>query len=547
MVTTTGTRNKRARASEDDIQGRSLLPSPDGGSSVDRANQVLGETVPPARAMMTLRKARSKGQGATPSGGEQPHQTTTSSVPQNVDSNTLVVSSSGVSGRLKQLLDEDFHFLSPKPRTEARVDSLQGSSPEEELQVTSAELTDRYLDLADKPFEEISQCHLADPRPSLSQRLPIASSRRTRSQAFGLVRSHTSDVTGLANPTPTPSRLLLEAYNPWALNRRGLLHIRGELNCRKHREPATLTEVAQHLPSQELRESALQDVLGRLDRRFRPGDLPRTLRGAIRLKAMGAECWIEWGKEKGIDYSAHQQRFRALEHVSKLLGPEKTSYNSLPSSRGGSGLLSGSRYTDDGLLSSDEIARRIPLHLEQMDLTMILGTDNSDECHWCQGEQCWGIPGGLHFKNEEYQTDKPPKTDGPNPTPPSVMCRDCGTYRYKIGSHALHGSWRPLPPPSSPPTHPKTYMCQTSCAVCTGLATTICGGCPLRACVNCQVSLDVFCQGNMDRLLNSYGERGRRNDARLMGSSLAWATRQRALRAEALAQAAETAEGRREG
>lgn len=32
----------------------------------------------------------------------------------------------------------------------------------------------------------------------------------------------------------------------------------------------------------------------------------------------------------------------------------------------------------------------------------------------------------------------------------------------------------------------------------------------------------MFCKGNLDRLLNVYGVGGRRNDARLMGSALAW-------------------------
>ncbi len=419
-----------------------------------------------------------------------------------------------------------FFFTSPKAGTEVKEDSLSRSKLEEEQEITSAEPVDRYMNLADKPFLETSLCHPHNAQPSQSQLDPIAS-------------SYSFDGTGLGSPTPTPIGLLLEAYNPSALKERGYLHIREELDRQNRQERTAITDLEQLLPSPELRELALEDIRARLERRFRPGDLPRTLRGAIKLKSMGAECWIEWGKEKGIDYSGHEQRLRGLKYIDKMLGPEKTSDGLLPPSGDGSGLLRGPSYTDDGLTPRNEIMRRIPLHLEQMDLTMILCTDNKDECHWCQGEQCWGIPGGVRFKKEAYEADKADgadktdETDEAN-TQPSVMCRDCGNQRYLIGTHAFHGSWKSLPAPSSPPTHAKSYMRQTTCAVCTGLATSICGGCPLRACVNCQVSLDVFCQGNMDRLLNSYGEAGRRNDARLMGSSLAWAAWQRAMRAAAV-------------
>ncbi len=90
------------------LQPHFTFPFADGESNVDGANLALGETVPAApRAIMTPGDVRAKVQPANPSSNGQPQQTTTSSGPENVSNKTPVVPSSGVSGRLKQLLDEE--------------------------------------------------------------------------------------------------------------------------------------------------------------------------------------------------------------------------------------------------------------------------------------------------------------------------------------------------------------------------------------------------------------------------------------------------------
>ena len=320
-------------------------------------------------------------------------------------------------------------------------------------------------------------------------------------------------------------------------------NVSGNLQKQKPQPELASSILERQLPTPDLRRQALQDVRARLFRRVNPNDVRYTVHGAIEADMTKAECWIEWCKEKKVDPSIHEKRKAELADLKRRLGPEDTS---LPPSQEQQ-VHADFGFSNNPIAPTHEPARRPPLQLAQMDLSQIQYTKNPNDCHWCQSEQPWGIPGGLHFKKPTNPSVLAPALtfaeDGNGSGNAddgyiSTMCMPCGSHRYKIGTHATHGKWQPLPTPSSAlatsTTDPyfanvsKTYMRQTSCTVCSGMATAICGGCPMRVCPSCEVSLDRMCVGNYDRLLHVYGEEGRRNDARLMGSKIAWDRRVRA-------------------
>jgi len=267
------------------------------------------------------------------------------------------------------------------------------------------------------------------------------------------------------------------------------------------------TDLYTQLPPKEHRTLALQAVEIRLGSRIDHNEHSDTIRGRLQREITKAECWIEWGQERNIDYTFHKTRSEGLSKVLNLLGPEPE----MPSS-------SAPSHDDGHQPPAPQVARPTPLTIEQLALSQINVTDNRAECHWCRDEQPWGIPGGIHFK--------PSHDDDADADPVSTMCRTCFAHRLAIGTHAQHGPFTDLPRRANPAdaylAHgPKSYMRQTSCAVCSGLAVAVCGGCPLRVCVDCRVVLDGGqCGGCLDRLLEVYGDGGRRNDARLMGSGV---------------------------
>lgn len=311
----------------------------------------------------------------------------------------------------------------------------------------------------------------------------------------------------------------LEAYNDKGLAKEGLLSLRNRLRTQKEFHRNAETDLETQLPPKEHRTLALQAVETRLGSRIDQTEHSDTIRGRLQREITKAECWIEWGQERNIDYTFHKRRSEGLTKVFDLLGPNPEMSSSFAPSH------------DNDDQPTPQIARPTPLTTEQLALSHINVTDNRAECHWCRDEQPWGIPGGIHFKpsydanSTDAAADAAPhdNDDAADADPISTMCRTCFAHRLAIGTHAQHGPFTDLPRRAAPADAylapgPKSYMRQTSCAVCSGLAVAVCGGCPLRVCVNCRVVLDGLCGECLDRLLEVYGEGERRNDARLMGS-----------------------------
>lgn len=312
---------------------------------------------------------------------------------------------------------------------------------------------------------------------------------------------------------PASIALQLHAYTDLILNKKGLLSLRARLEAQKQVAGNAMTLFYTQLPSEEHRNLALKDVKARVKSRINGDESPKTIRRAITLEIIIAECWIEWGKENNVDYSIHETLLQGLTKIIDLLGPEPEMPSLAP-------------FPDADLQDAPQVTRPIPLNIEQLDLSQINVTEDPKECHWCRDEQPWGIPGGIHFKPYDTPDANADATDNDAAADyVSTMCRTCFAHRLAIGTHAQHGPFKDLPRTSADPYFApgtKSSMRQTSCAVCTGLADGVCGGCPLRVCVNCQVVLDMQCAGNLDRLLKVYGKEGRRNDARLLGSGLVW-------------------------
>ncbi len=371
-----------------------------------------------------------------------------------------------------------------------------------------------------------------------SQSHPIVLTDGTISQPPRLAQDVASQSANSSKLDYDTVKLYLKAYNTVALKRNGLVHLRAESQLHEYLSNIAHTALARQLPSPALRRQAAQDVVNRISRILGPGYQARTIREHYKAVMVKAESWVEWGKENHLDSSFHEKQLQDLALIQQMMGPEKIMWPpnqaeqapNPPSSIG------------PGRLPTPLDSRRQSLQLVDMDLSQIHVTQDPDKCHWCQAEQPWGIPGGLHFKPQpspdSHAHPSHDTTDESNYV--STICRDCATHRYRIGTHAEHGPWLDLPSrfPIGPTAHPKTSMRLTSCDVCTGLAMSLCEGCPLRACVNCQVSLDRFCQGSMDQLIFGYGEKAVRNDARLMGSSLALGKKLRAMEAAAAAAAA---------
>ena len=397
--------------------------------------------------------------------------------------------------------------------------------------VVSTNLTGRPLTSTDiqlpDPTPRVHQTHLYLPafNPGYTKGTEVTTQPLSHSQApepRGPVPYHRDfDRASLA--------IQLEAYNDKGLAKEGLLSLRNKLKAQKEFHKNAETDLDTQLPPKEHRTLALQAVEIRLGSRIDHNEHSDTIRGRLQREITKAECWIEWGQERNIDYTFHKTRSEGLSKVLDLLGPEPE----MPSS-------SAPSHDDGHQPPAPQVARPTPLTIEQLALSQINVTDNRAECHWCRDEQPWGIPGGIHFKPSHdanpadavadaathHDDDATHHDDDADADPVSTMCRTCFAHRLAIGTHAQHGPFTDLPRRANPAdaylAHgPKSYMRQTSCAVCSGLAVAVCGGCPLRVCVNCRVVLDGGqCGGCLDRLLEVYGDGGRRNDARLMGSGV---------------------------
>ncbi len=331
----------------------------------------------------------------------------------------------------------------------------------------------------------------------------------------------------------------MDAFNSAALERKGLLHWRKKIQMHEKKSEATHKAIARQLPSLAQRQQATQDVDARIAHILGSDYKVTTLLEHYQYAKVSAECWMQWGKENGLDCTFHEKQFQEVVLIQKMMEPEKST-RPTPQGDQAQGPPSSNQ---PGLLPNPSLWRRQPLHLADMDLNHIHVTHDPNHCHWCQSEQPWGIPGGLHFKPQPSPDSHahPSSAGEADNDHVSIMCRDCATFRYQIASHSEHGPWLDLPSrfPLPPTAHPKTSMRLSSCSVCTGLATALCAGCPLRVCINCQVSLDRFWRGSLDRLVFGYGEMAVRNDARLMTCSLLMDKTLRAV--QAMEEAAETA------